>query len=237
MPRLLIVQTGSAPDPIRKEHGDFDHWFIDALGRDRFDYQVVAVDRGQALPSDHQDLAGVLVTGSPAMVSHRLDWSEATAEWIAQVHQAGLPMLGVCYGHQLIAHALGGQVGANPAGRRMGTKPVEVLGADDALLSGLGESLAFHVTHMEAVLEPPPGSRVIARTDGDPHHALFFGQRSWGVQFHPEFDEKIMACYIRLRADAMREEGIDPDRLLTEITAAPAGPALMTRFADLVMAA
>lgn len=235
MPRLLIIQTGSAPDPIRQQHGDFDRWFINCLGRDRFDYQVIAVDRGQPLPPDASDLAGVLVTGSPAMVSHRLDWSEATAAWIARVHPSGLPMLGVCYGHQLIAHALGGQVGPNPAGRRMGTTPVEVLCSADPLLAGLDAQPNFHVTHMEAVLNPPPGARVTARAGGDPHHALHFGHQTWGVQFHPEFDEEIMACYIRLRADALRAEGIDPDRLLADIAPAPAGPVLLQRFADRMM--
>lgn len=235
MPTMLIIQTGSAPDPIREQHGDFDRWFIDSLGPDRFDYQVIAVDRGQALPSELSDIAGVLVTGSPAMVSHRLDWSEATADWISRVHQAGLPLLGVCYGHQLIAHALGGRVGPNPAGRRMGTTPVEIVTGSDLLLSGLDSGSNFHVTHMEAVLELPPGAQVIARVQGDPHHALYFGQKSWGVQFHPEFDEKIMACYIRLRADALSAEGLDPERLLAEIAPAPSGPAVLQRFADQLM--
>jgi GMP synthase (glutamine-hydrolysing) len=231
---LLILKTGSAPDPIRELHGDFDRWFIQSLGPDRFDYQVVAVDEGATLPPNPAEYAGIVVTGSPAMVSHRLDWSEAAAAWLARAHRCAVPLLGVCYGHQLLAHALGGRVGPNPHGRRMGTHPLEIQIADDALLGDLPAAGPVHVTHEEAVLDLPPAARVVARADGDPHHAIHFGQRSWGVQFHPEFDAEIMACYIQLRADKLRHEGQDPDRLLARIETAPAGPALMRGFASLV---
>jgi GMP synthase (glutamine-hydrolysing) len=109
-----------------------------------------------------------------------------------------------------------------------------VLDPDDLLLGALDQPTRVHVTHMEAVLEPPPAARVIARAEGDPHHALHFGGSSWGVQFHPEFDAEIMACYIRLRADNLRTEGQDPDSLLAAVGPAPAGPQIMRRFADRV---
>lgn len=233
-PVLLILKTGSAPDPIRRQHGDFDRWFIQGLGPDRFDFRILAVDEGDRLPADATGFSGVLVTGSPAMVSHREDWSEMAAGWLREAHQEKVPMLGVCYGHQLLAHALGGQVGSNPAGRRMGTTPVEVIDPADPLLGGFEPGVRFHVTHMEAVLEPPSGARVIARADGDRHHGLHFGANSWGVQFHPEFDAEIMACYIQLRSDALKQEGIDPDKLLAAVQAAPAGTDLLRRFASRV---
>jgi GMP synthase (glutamine-hydrolysing) len=231
---LLILKTGSAPDPIRERHGDFDRWFAQSLGAERFDYQVVAVDEGQQPPDDPAEYAGIVVTGSPAMVSHRLAWSEAAADWLARAHQRSIPMLGVCYGHQLLAHALGGRVGPNPHGRRMGTHPIEIEATEDALLGPLAPAGMVHVTHEEAVLELPPNARVVGHAQGDPHHAIHFGQRSWGVQFHPEFDAEIMACYIQLRADKLSREGQDPERLLAAIEPAPAGPALMQGFAELI---
>mgnify|MGYP001098145511 CR=1 FL=1 len=231
MSKLLIIKTGSAPEPIAKAHGDFNEWFLVGLGLDSSQTMVVDVQSGQHLPAGMNDLAGVLVTGSPAMVSHREEWSERAAAWIASAHRAALPMLGVCYGHQLIAHALGGQVGPNPAGRRMGTKSVKIQTDSADLLAGLDPVTDLHVTHVEAVLQPPPSSRVLATTQGDPHHALYFGQCTWGVQFHPEFTVDIMASYIHLRADELRDESQSPEALLNELKDAPDGPRLLRDFA------
>ena len=74
-----------------------------------------------------ENLAGIVITGSPSMVSARLDWSERTAYWLRRAVPTGLPVLGVCYGHQLLAHALGGHVGLNPAGRQIGTVTAQLI--------------------------------------------------------------------------------------------------------------
>ncbi len=234
MKQFLIVKTGAAPSVIQQQFGDFDQWFIEALGPKRFDYQVVSVHEDENLPSDLEALDGVLVTGSPAMVSHRHPWSEATADWLRGAHEKGLPMLGVCYGHQLIAHALGGKVGPNPAGRQMGSRQVDILDTEDDLLGPMGPTAVFQVTHLEVVLEPPPDSQVIAKNAADPYHGLYFGQKSWGVQFHPEFNRDIMSAYIQARVSVLAGEGIVAGPLLAAIKPAPDGARLMQRFADLV---
>lgn len=230
-PTLLIIKTGSSLPAAAERFGDFDQWFVKGIGPQRLDYRTVSVHEGERLPDRREDLAGVLITGSPAMVSHRHDWSERTAAWIAETHELGLPMLGVCYGHQLMAHALGGVVGPNPHGRRMGSFAVEILDREDALLGDFAPGADFQATHVEAVLEPPKGARVISRAEGDPHHALHFGKLSWGLQFHPEFDVDIMDCYIRSRRTALSEEGIEAEQLLEKLRPTPAGPAVLQRFA------
>jgi len=234
--RMIIVKTGQAVPEARADGRDFEHWFGRGLGPDRFEFQTVRVDRGQSLPS-LRSVDAALVTGSPAMVSHREAWSEQTADWLAQVHALGLPLLGVCYGHQLLAHALGGRVGPNPNGRKMGRAELVSSAPDDPLLGSFAAGTAFHVSHVEAVLEPPPGARIIATAAHDPHHALHFGARSWGVQFHPEFDAVIMRAYIEARAAALRAEGQSPEALIEVLDRSAegnrAGDALLARFAAL----
>ena len=233
--KILVLKTGSAPEAICREFDDFDAWFVRELQPDRFDFDIIRVDEGQPLP-DHRDApgpAGVLVTGSPAMVSHRHDWSERTAEWLARAHGRRVPILGVCYGHQLLAHALGGRVGPNPHGRRIGTFKLRITEGDDLLLHRTDDRLPVHSTHVEAVLDPPPGARVIATAQGDPHHALHFGALSWGVQFHPEFDADIMRAYIRERGELIDAEGQDSNGLFEQVVPAPLGNRLLKRFADL----
>lgn len=231
---VLIIKTGSSVPEAAERFGDFDRWFINGLGPGRFDFRTVNVHQGEHLPECARGLAGAVITGSPAMVSHRHDWSERSAAWIAEAHEQGLPLLGVCYGHQLIAHALGGVVGPNPNGRRMGSFEVEILDRDDRLLGQFAPGADFQATHVEAVLEPPRGARVISRSPGDPHHALHFGNLSWGVQFHPEFSVEIMDCYIRARRSVLSGEGIYADRLLGTLRPSPAGAAVLSRFAEVI---
>ncbi|MEX0916062.1 MAG: glutamine amidotransferase [Wenzhouxiangellaceae bacterium] len=237
-PELIIVKTGQAVPEARADGRDFEHWFARGLGSDLFDFLTVRVDHGEVLPPieslDHSP--AILVTGSPAMVSDRLDWSEATARWLAQAHAAALPILGVCYGHQLLAHALGGKVGPNPNGRAMGRVMVDFADAADPLIGPFAPAAAFNVSHVEVVLTPPDGARVIGSARHDPYHALFFGNRSWGVQFHPEFDGPIMRAYIQARSGPLQAEGQDPAALIQDLDDNPNGSAFLARFAELARA-
>lgn len=232
--RLLIVKTGSAIAKARERFGDFERWFATAIGEERFDYETVNVSSNETLPSLEEagDYAGVVVTGSPAMVSHRLAWSEAAADWLAEViNDDRLPVLGVCFGHQLMAHALGGRVGPNPDGRRMGMHRFFLDNAEDDLLGPLAPEAMVHVTHLEVVLDPPTGARVLGRTEADDYHALHFGGRSWGVQFHPEFDAAIMRCYVEARAELLDSEGFDSHAIFDTVRNTHAGKTLLRRFA------
>src|SRR5690606_40927594 len=116
MTKLLIIQTGSTgSDTVRATVGDYDRMFLTALDLGAGAAEVCRVFRDEPLP-DPGGIAGAVVTGSPAMVTDRLPWSERTAEWLRRAVAQGTPVLGVCYGHQLLAHALGGVVAANPRG-------------------------------------------------------------------------------------------------------------------------
>lgn len=203
-PRLLIVQTGSTLPRLRARHGDFPHWFRTGLGLSRADVDVVRADLGEALPRGAGH-AGVIVTGSPAMVSERERWSEDAAAWLRAVVDAGTPVLGVCYGHQLLAHALGGRVDYHPAGREIGTVTIEKLDAagGDALLENAPARFAAHASHQQSVVELPRGAAVLARSAHDPNHAVRYAPSAWGLQFHPEFSVEIMQGYIDARRPAL----------------------------------
>lgn len=232
---ILIIKTGTALAEMRPQYGDFEDWFMQALGPQRFNWQVTAVDQGEALPAHAalKNYGGVIITGSGAMVSHRLDWSERTADWLVDVVYHNLiPVLGVCYGHQLLAHALGGKVGPNPNGRRMGTRELIIRAADDPLIGWLAPRARVHVTHQEVVLERPLGTRILAHTEGDENHVLHHGGRCWGVQFHPEFTGDIMRYYIQARADALAAEGMDSQALLAAVEETPDGQRVLDEFAE-----
>jgi GMP synthase (glutamine-hydrolysing) len=233
--RPLVVRAGTTLAPLRARRGDFEDWIAAGMGLARDAVDVVSPFEGEKLPNPEVPPA-VVVTGSAAMVSHREAWSERTAAWLAKVVRRGTPVLGICYGHQLLAHGLGGRVGPNPRGREIGTVSLRLLpdARSDALLGVLDGESVVHVTHEESVLELPPGARRLAETDCDPNQAFAVGARAWGVQFHPEFDADVIRGYLEERADTLRSEGLDPDALAREVREAPAGPRLLRRFAQLL---
>ncbi|MFT4178385.1 MAG: glutamine amidotransferase [Thermomonas sp.] len=227
---LLIIETGQPVASMRR-HGSFAHWIRVAAGLDRDEAVVVDAQRGDDLPA-REGFAGVLVTGSAAMVTERADWSERSADWLREAAHAGLPLLGICYGHQLIAHALGGEVGDNPNGREMGTVRIDLHDEAhaDPLFTGLPAGFPAQATHLQSVLRPPPGAVVLARNGHDACHAFRWGDAAWGVQFHPEFSGMHMRGYIRARADALAREGRCHKRLAGEVSATPHARAVLRRF-------
>lgn len=236
-PRFLIVQTGTTLPQLCARHGDFPEWFRRGLGLNRGGAAVVRVDSGEKLP-DARGYAGVIVSGSSAMVSERLRWSEETALWLRTAIAAEVPVLGVCYGHQLLAHALGGRVDYHPSGREVGTINIDRLpsSADDLLLGSSPDNFLAHVSHRQSVLELPRGAVTLARSSHDQHHAVRYAPTTWGLQFHPEFSGEIMQGYLQYRSSAaIREYSAD---CAVDRTHAPAPHArrLLRRFRDIALA-
>ena len=235
MDPILIVKTGTTLVSLASERGDFEDWIRAGMGLDRNQATVVSVFEGAKLP-DPKDFAGVVITGSGAMVSHRESWSERTAEWLRDAVEHTTPVLGICYGHQLLAHALGGCVGPNPRGREIGTVRVRLApeAARDALLAGFGSALRVHTTHSESVLELPEPAVRLGSSQADPNSAFAFGTSAWGVQFHPEFDAHVMRRYIEERRELLVAEGIDAEDRLDGVEESPDGTTVLRRFYELL---
>ncbi|MDM0112771.1 glutamine amidotransferase [Variovorax sp. J22R133] len=237
---LFIIKAGDTFEPLRQAQGDFEHWIARGLELSSFStlpVRVVDPRRGESLP-DAADCAGVVVSGSHAMVSHREAWSETTAAWLAQVVAQGTPVLGICYGHQLLAHALGGEAGDHPAGLEVGTVHVTLTGdaAQDALLRNLPTSFAAHVVHRQSALALPAGAVVLAGNAFEPHQAFRVGDCAWGVQFHPEFNADAMRGYIDTMADSLQSGGVDPVALRKGVKETPEAAGLLQRFAHIANA-
>jgi GMP synthase (glutamine-hydrolysing) len=232
MKPLLIVRTGRAPDVISARHGDFPRWFRLGLRLPTPRLRIVDVEQGDHLP-DPDECAGAVITGSASMVTERLPWSERTAGWIRDAMDVELPLLGVCYGHQLMSHALGGRVDYLPGGREMGTvsltTALEYAGGD-TLGSSLPGSFHAHATHEQSVMELPPGAVALARSERDPHHLVRYGKHAISTQFHPEFSAEVMRAYIRRKHDVLREEGQAPDAMLASVVATPVATKLLRDF-------
>lgn len=235
MPRVVILKTGATYPALRTAFGDFDSWFVARLAPELNIHVVdVTVDD---LPGRPEDWDGIVITGSPAMVSDREPWSEQTASWLANAVRAETPVLGVCYGHQLLAHALGGEVGFHPRGRESGTHPVELLDAalDDPLFQGLPRQFPAQLTHRQSVLRLPDNAVLLGRNEFEAHQAFRLGPCAWGVQFHPEFSSEVMRAYLEVQAPDLKKEGLDAGALLAGVRNAPEASSLLDRFSQIVM--
>ncbi len=230
---LLIVKVGDALPALLPEPGDYDCMVQRGAGLAPEQVRVVDPRRGEPLPPA-AEVAGVVVTGSSAMVTDRAPWSVRTGEWLVGLVDADTPLLAICYGHQLLCDALGGTVGTNPNGREIGTIEVAVDEAaqrDDPLLGGLGPVLHVQATHRQAVLRLPPGAVHLASNPMDSNQAYRVGAHAWCVQFHPELDAHVIRSYIEARREALRGEGLDPDALARGCQDSDDGPTLLRRFA------
>lgn len=255
---ILIVKLGDTLPELRARLGDFEHWIAQGLQAEGAPVHIEVADPrpsglGQAMHpssgSPHhpvhttalptpatvvQRRMGVVVTGSHAMVTDREPWSETTAAWLTDVVALGVPVLGICYGHQLLAHALGGDVGYHPQGLEAGTIWVEPTAeaATDPLLGHLGTApFAAPSAHRQSVRRLPPGATLLARNGFEAHHAYRVGDCAWGLQFHPEFGPEATRGYVHHLADTLQSQGVDAQALADAVVPSPEATQVLARFA------
>lgn len=229
---LAILQMGRPPEDLRATHGEQADWVTAALAGLGVPLKVVYPADADTLP-DPLSVRGAVLTGSWAMVTDREPWSERTAQWLRDALHAPLPLLGICYGHQLMAHAFGGVVDYHPRGREIGQHAVQCVPAvaDDPLLAGLPDRFVANLTHEQSVLRPPASAVVLGGTDHDPHQILRYGPQALSVQFHPEFTPAVMDACLARRQDFLANEGHDVAALRAALAPTPHAQQILRGFA------
>jgi GMP synthase (glutamine-hydrolysing) len=185
MRRILVVRTGEPPAAVSARLGGFGGWFGRLLAPRA---EVELADARAPLPPPG-GYDGVVLTGSLDSVTAWAPWMEATALWCLGAAR-GRPVLGVCFGHQLLGRALGARVERNPRGPEAGTAEVILTGDGlaDPLFAGLPARLPVQQAHQDHVASVPPGAVRLAWNDRTPVQAFAAGDTIRAVQFHPEFD-------------------------------------------------
>lgn len=203
LPRILVLKMGTAEPEVARQHGDYDDWFVRALEDGARRCQVVASYSGDTLPRP-AEFHGVILTGSLLSVRDEAPWMESVAHWALSAADAGVPVLGICFGHQLLGEALGGWVDRSPEGGEYGTIAVDLTeaGRADPLFRGLGSRLQVQSTHQDALVRAPTRADVVrlAGTERCPWQAFAAGPNLRTVQFHPEIPPDALRDLLRLRA-------------------------------------
>jgi len=228
---LLILQTGHAPEPIRRVHDNFPQMFIRHCNIDAQQVAVIDLQAGERpLPPEHY--CGAIITGSRSMVTEHLDWSEAAADWVrlAMLHE--LPLFGACYGHQLMAYALGGEVDYHPQGIEVGTEEVTLTPAGhlDPLVSQLPAQFTANLIHLQTVVTAPASATVLAKTLHDPHQILRYGPNAISTQFHPEFSGAVMKTYLEWLSGQAQDDKVNYADKLQQLSDTPLSQGLLLSF-------
>jgi GMP synthase (glutamine-hydrolysing) len=225
---ILIVKTGDPAPPVEAKRGPFAKLIQESIG-DAWRDGYLTVDARTDPPPDPRSASAILITGSAANVPNRESWMLRTEAWLRDVVPLGVPVLGICFGHQMLAQALGGETIKNPRGREMGTKKIE-RAADDILFSDVPASFDANLTHLDTVGRLPAGAACLARSSLDDYQVIRFSPTCYGVQYHPEMDADVMSGYINARREILKSEGFDPDAMLAAVNDAELGRRTLLNF-------
>ncbi|HSQ98847.1 MAG TPA: type 1 glutamine amidotransferase [Sphingomicrobium sp.] len=207
--KVAILETGRPPGDLADEFGDYPHMFAQLLG-DGFEVESFDVEAG-ILP-DPSAHGAYLITGSPAGVYEPRDWIEPLKQFIREASHS--KMVGVCFGHQVMAQALGGHVEKSDKGWGVGLHRYAIL-RSEPWIDGKG-SVAIPASHQDQVVLQPPQTEIIAASKFTPFAALAWTDRpAVSFQFHPEFSPGFAKALIEKRYDRVP----DPLRAIASLDA------------------
>jgi GMP synthase (glutamine-hydrolysing) len=215
MHKILLIKLGDTFPELKCAKGDFEEMISACLQDEgkQFTLEVFDARKDLAL-SGLENISGVILTGSHSMVTACEPWSERLIPYIKAMQLRNLPVLGICYGHQLIAKALGGEVDFHPLGPEPGTVNVclTAAGKKDKLLGTLPDIFSVNVAHSQSVISLPENAVLLAMNHFEPHQAFRIGN-IWGIQFHPEFDQAITQYYVDEIAAEIEKYAGDPEKI------------------------
>ncbi|MRG96446.1 glutamine amidotransferase [Polyangium spumosum] len=226
--KIFIMKTGEPVPKVRERRGEFADLITSAIG-DAWSGGYATFDAREDAPPDLREAAAIVITGSAANVPDREPWMLAAESFLRDVVGLGVPTFGICFGHQILAQALGGEVQRNPRGREIGTRAIHRL-EDDPIFDGIPDVFSANVTHVDTVVRLPRGAVALAKNDLEDHHAIRFTETCYGVQFHPELDADVMRGYIEHRWETLASEGFVVEALHATIEEAELGRRTLLNF-------
>lgn len=214
--KIGILQTGRTPDDLRARHGDYDDLFKRMLDGRGFDFNTYPVLEN-VLPGSVHDAEGWLITGSKFGAYEGHDWIAPLEDFLRAAYAAGVPIIGVCFGHQILAQALGGKVEKYAGGWSVGPADYD---AED------GQKEVVMAWHQDQVTELPQDAKVIGSSDFCANAMLAYGDKALTIQPHPEFTAEFLSDLLRAKGDIL------PDHIAAGAKARIAEPLTSSKIAD-----
>jgi GMP synthase-like glutamine amidotransferase len=196
---LAILETGKPPEPLGARFGAYPAMFAKLLGPS-FDIAVYDVQAGD-LPPSPQAHRAYLVTGSPAGVYDDLPWIAPLKAFLRSA-KGEAKLVGICFGHQVMAEAFGGRVEKSERGWGVGLQTLEVRGTAPYL--GGERTVSIPASHQDQIVVQPPASEVLASSPFSPFGVLrYTDQPALSMQFHPELSPEFAKALIESRRDRL----------------------------------
>jgi GMP synthase (glutamine-hydrolysing) len=170
------------------------------------------------------------------MVTDAIPWIAAVEHWISACIKQSIPLLGICFGHQLIIQAAGGRIDYHPQGLEIGTVTIHTLrhAAEDRLLNGIPKVFTAHVSHSQTAVALPGDAVRLAENSFEKSHIVRIGSTAWGLQFHPEFSTEVMCSYIEHHAAQIRSNAGSPEQHIKTIAETPFPLKIMRNFYHII---
>ncbi len=211
MMKIGILETGEIHEDLESKHGEYPAMFVDMLRPENPDAEFVSYKVLHGVFPDSANSADAwVVTGSKYGVYEDLEWIGQLKEFLVSCLESRVPVAGICFGHQILAEALGGKVEKSSKGWGVGVHEYEFTSRPDWLSGDFG-GFTGHAVHQDQIVELAPESNVIASSEfcqfaavsyGDPEHP-----KAISVQSHPEFSAPFMDDLIKIRlADQISPE-------------------------------
>lgn len=208
--RVGLLQCGYVRDDVAADHGDYPELFAALLADRPIELVAFDVQKGP-LPSSPNDCDGWLVSGSANSTYEDLPWIQDTARFITEVIDAEVALIGICFGHQLMAQALGGTVERSERGWGVGVHTYEVTAPLPHWPTDLAPvtSLTMVASHQDQVSVLPDGAAVLASSKHCPVAAFEVNDKTVAVQGHPEFTAPLSRALIEVRRAVIGTEAVE----------------------------
>ncbi|WP_338720765.1 gamma-glutamyl-gamma-aminobutyrate hydrolase family protein [Devosia sp. XK-2] len=207
--KVTTIEVGRVPESLQRDYVPYRDMFQTMFSSTglAFEHEAVDVLGGQALP-DPEGLEAIAITGSSAGVYEDHAWLDPLRDFIRKAYEARTPMLGICFGHQVMADALGGEVRKSEKGWGLGRHQYRVT-ARPQFMAGAPETLSIVCSHQDQVIVAPSEAEVVLASEFTPNAGLFYrtGQ-ALSFQPHPEFDDSYGAALVELRRGRASDEVI-----------------------------
>ncbi len=204
--RIGILKTDAVREEFVAEFGEYPDMFMRLLrGADpKLEFAVYDVEQGE-YPEDIEEVDAYLITGSKSSVYEDQDWIRRLLDFVRQLHQQRKQTIGICFGHQLVAQALGGKTEKSEQGWGVGRHGATFTG-QPKWHDGAAPEFHLLVSHQDQVTEPAPGSRVLAGSDFCEHAVCQLGDHILTFQGHPEFLPGYSRNILNLRREMIGED-------------------------------